>query len=862
MFRRRRQEENDIAEELRAHLEIEIAQLMAAGATREQAELEARRKFGSPALVMEVSLDARRFVWLERLWQDVRYAAGILRRSPGFTAAVAFSLALGIGASTAVFSIADTVYLRPLPYSHPEQLAFVGIHFPYMAAEIMPSPDYVAWRRDDQSFQQMAATQGAYTMLLSGGDPMEVHVARVSANFLSTFAIAPALGRDFLPSDELPDGALEVLLTDRFWREHFQGRRDIAGRPMILDGQGYTVAGILPARFVFPMDVKVDALTTLHISPNASHRDRTMAALSVYGRLKPGVSLARAQANVETLLRTTSADFPRMFRTGTRPVVQSLQRHRVGNPGLVIRLLIGAVACLLLIACANVANLLLSRWSARSRELAVRAAIGATRGRLVRQLFTETALVTSLGCLLGLVLVAAALRAFVHFSAGELPRLAEVALDGRVLALALAVSVLTSIVFSALPVLRAGRMDIQTVLQQAGRRSVTGGHRMLRRGLVAVEVALSVILLSGAGLLLQSLWRLQRDHLGFLPEHAITITIPAGRVSISATERAALANEILEAVRQIPGTEAGAVTQCTPLYSEAGTRVFARSDRPRYGIGDNIAICGVGPDYFRAAGTRLIEGRAPAPEDYLHPGTVAVLNEAAVRTYFPGENPLGKQILDPENWKTVIGVVADTRNHGLGQPAFPQVFVNDTSPGSGPFGLMFLARTVADEAALASEVRGELRAHHPGTLAKIESLDQVISEATASPRFNSLLLASFAAVALLMAVVGVYGVLAFSVTERTREIGIRMALGASPGSVLASVLREGMLLTAIGSAAGFGAAMLLTKFLKSLLYGVAPRDPATMAFAIAVLCVTALTASALPARRAASVDPLEALRCE
>jgi len=863
MWRRRRREEQDIADELRAHLDIEIAQLMAQGATREQAGLEARRKFGSPALVMEVSLDARPFTWLDRLWQDLRYAAGILRRSPGFTAAVVLSLGLGIGASTAVFSIADTVYLRPLPYPDSQQLAWVAIHFPYMSMELTPSPDYVAWRRDNRAFQQLAAARvnGANVMVLGGSDPIEIHVAGVSANFLAAFGIAPALGRDFSPDEELPAGPRSVLLTDRFWRQRYGSRRDAIGRTAVLDGEGYTIAGVLPARFVFPMDVKVDALTTLRISPAASHRDRNMAALAVYGRVKPGVPLAQARAEVATLLQTSGADFPAMFRAGTKPVVETLQYHRVGNPGLVLRILIGAVACLLLIACANVANLLLARWSARSRELAVRAAIGATRGRLARQLFTETALLTALGCAVGMLLVAAALRGFVHFSAGELPRLDEVAVDGRVLGIALAVSVLTSIIFSGLPLLRAGRVDIQTVLQQTGRRGVTGGHRLLRRAFVAAEVGLSVILLSGAALLLQSLWHLQRDRLGFLPEHAIAITIPMGRARMPAAERAALEDEVLANIQRVPETQAAAATQCTPLTTGLGTGTFSRADRPRPPIlhGYDIALCSIGPDYFRAAGGRVVEGRTFAADDYLHPGTLALLNEAAVRAYFPGESPLGKQIGGDAHggWKTVVGVVADSRNHGLGEPPFPQMFLNSVPPD-----LMFLVRSVADERMLESEIRGSLGARHAGVLVTMQSLDDAIGEATASPRFNGVLLTSFAAVALLMAVVGVYGVLAFSVSERTQEIGIRMALGAPPLSVLVQIIREGMLLAGVGIAAGVSAAMLLTGFLKSMLYGVTPRDPVTMVLVVIGLGAAAALASALPARRASSVDPMAALRCE
>jgi putative ABC transport system permease protein len=865
----RRRYEADLQEEFRAHLEIEIAQLMESGLTRERAETEARRRFGNQALIGEVTRATRRLHRLERVWQDVRYAARVLGRSPGFTAATVLSLALGIGASTAVFSIADTVYLRPLPYSHPEQLVWVGIRFPSLAIpwDVVLSPDYVAWRRDNRVFLQLAATQanGSNIMLRGGPEPIEVHVARVSYNFLSTFAIAPALGRDFLPQEELPGGSKAVLLTGRFWRDEYGSRREAVGSTISLDGQTYTIAGVLPASFVFPMDVKVDLLTTLPVSP-ATHHDRSMATWAVFGRLKPGVTLAQAKTDVERLFAASQADAPNLFRSDNRRVVQPLQQHRTGDSRMLLLVLMGAVACLLLIACANVANLLLARWSARSRELAVRAAIGATRGRLVRQLFTETALLTAGGWLAGVALVAAALRAFVHFAAGELPRLEEVTVDGRVLGIATAVSALTALVFSGLPVLRAGRIDIQTVLQQAGRRGLAGGHRLLRRGLVAAEVALSVVLLSGAALMLQTLWHMQNDHLGFQPEHSVTVSIPLRTLKLPTAAQETLAADLLSYLQRIPGTQAAAIAQCTPLTGGPTLGTFSRSDRPLpepFHRGDNITICGAGPGYFQAAGMRLTEGRAFTPDDFHRPGTAALINEAAAKTYFPGENPLGRQIGGQlGQWKTVVGVVADSKNHGLNQPAIPEMFVNDIAPRSAASDLQFLVRTLAEPRGMAANLHAELRAHHPGLFSKVQSLDEAIGKMTAGPRFNSLLLSSFAAIAFLMAVVGIYGVLAFLVTERTQEIGIRMALGASQPSVVAWVVREGALLAAAGSIAGTGGAWLLTRYLKTLLYGIGERDPATFALVVVGLGLAAVAASLLPARRAAAVDPMTALRQE
>ena len=865
-FFNRQATDADFEEELQAHLEIETKQLIDRGLTHEHAEMEARRLFGNRALVMEASREVRGYGDLARFWQDLRYAARLLRRGPAFTVAAVLSLALGIGATTAVFSIADTVFLRPLPYADAGQLAWVAIRFPSIGAEFIPSPDYVAWRRDNQVFQELAATRANFDsiMLLGGSDPVEVAAGRVSANFLNAFSVTPAFGRTFKAEEELPNGPKAVLLTSQFWRDHFHGRRDVLGSVIPLDGQPYTIVGILPQSFVYPVDVKIDLLTTLPVSPTASHRDRSMSTWAVFGRLKHGVKLAQVRANLDTLFAASKADAPQMFRADNSVVLQPLREHRAGNVRVLLFILMGAAGCLLAIACANVANLLLARWSARSRELAVRAAIGAGRGRLARQLFTETALLIAASTAVAMIFVAAALRGFVHFAAAELPRLSEVTADVRVFGIALLVSLATVLIFGALPALRAGRVDIQSVLQRAGRGGAPGGHRIMRRALVAVEVALSVVLLSGATLLFETLWHMQNDHLGFRPEHLLTVSIPLRGSSFDGAAREALASDVLTDLRRIPGTEAATVAHCTPLYGGDRWITFSRSDRPlpeAFHRGDGIGVCGVGPDYLKAAGTRLARGRFLTDDDFQHPDTIAVINEAAARAYFPGESPLGKQILGGRvgPWKTVVGVVTDTKNQGLNQPATPEAFVNDTGPGS-TVDLLFLVRTLAGEGALARALREDLRGQHPGLFTKIETLDEAIGQLTASPRFNTVLLSTFAAVAFLIAIVGVYSVLAFSVTQRSAEIGIRMALGASPRAVLALVMKEGAVVVTAGALAGVAGALVLTRYLTTLLYGVAATDPGTYLAVVTGLGLAASAASFLPARRAAVLDPVVALR--
>ena len=855
--------EADLEAEFEAHLAIETKQLMERGMPREQAETEARRLFGSQALIMEDTRAVRGFGAFERFRQDLRYAARVLRRSPAFTVAAVGSLALGIGATTAVFSIADTIFLRPLPYAGAGQLVWVAIRFPSMGGEFVPSPDYVAWRRDNRVFQHLAATQASFSnvMLLGGSDPTEVHAGRVSANFLAAFAIAPAIGRTFRAEEELPNGPKAALLTYQFWRDHFHSRPDVLGSVITFDGQPYTIAGILPQSFVYPVDVKVDLLTTLPVSPTASHRDRSMSTWAVFGRLKPGVTMAQARADLETLLAASKADAPQMFRDDNSIVVQPLQEHRAGNVRTLLLILMGAAGCLLAIACANVANLLLARWSARARELAVRAAIGAGRGRLARQLFTEVALLIAAGTAVGLIFVEASLRGFVHFAAGELPRLSEVGVNFRVFGIALLVSLGTSVLFGGLPAMRAGRVDLQSVLQRAT-RGAAGGPRSMRRVFVAVEVALSVVLLSGAALLFETLWHMQNDRLGFRPEHVLTVSIPLRGTGYEGPAREALASDVLADLRRMPGNEAAALTQCSPLTGGSVWIAFSRSDRPlpeAFHRGDGIGVCGTDEDYLKAAGARLVQGRFFAADDLHHPGTIAVINETAARAYFPGESPLGIRILGARSaeWKTVVGVFADSKNQGLNHPAISEAWINDTSPASTA-DLLFLVRALAGEGAIARA----LRANHPGLFIKVQTLEAAMGEMTASPRFNTVLLSTFAAVAFLMAIVGVYGVLAFSVTQRSAEIGIRMALGATPGRVLALVMKEGAGTVAAGALAGVAGALLLTRYLATLLYGVTASDPATYVVVVMGLAIAASAASLLPARRAATLDPAIALRHE
>ncbi len=870
MFRRlfrKRSRAHHIDEEFEAHLALESQLLQERGLSREEAELHARRSFGNKSLAMEQTREAWIWMWLDRLLQDLRYAGRTLLHAPVFTAAAVLSLALGIGAGTAVYSIADTIFLRPLPYSNSEQLLWVTVRFPKRDLEFVGSPDYVAWRRDNHVFQELAATQamGGQTMLLNGENAAEVYDVRVSANFLETLGIRPEFGSDFLPADELPNSPRTILLSDRLWNQRFHRDSNIVGKIIRLNGDLYTVRGILPASFEFPSDAKVDVLTTLPVSPTLSYNDRSVAVWIVYGRLKPGVSIARARADLEPLFERSKAGMPSLFRSGTRLVLEPLQQHRIGNARTLLFLLIGAVTCLLLIACANVSNLLLARWSARSGELAIRAAIGAGRARIARQLLTEAALLTLLGCIMGTLLAFGVLRGFAHYAGNELPRMGEIGLNARVFAIGLFVSVLATLIFGGLPAMRAGRLDIQAALLQSERFGLAAGYRFAKRALVTGEVALCLILLCGGALLLQTLWHLRNDHLGFEPEHILTVSIPLKGTKLERADRNALVTDLLHFTRRIAGTEEAAQTECTPLSTGPISATFSRSDRPlpeAFHPGDGIDLCGVGAEYASAAGLRIVRGRFFSETDFHHLNTLAVINETAARAFFPGEDPIGKQILGNrrrEEWKTVVGIVSDSKNIGLDAPPAPQAFLNGPVYPEATES-QFIVRSMGDQQALESDVLAKLHAIDSGLTATFQSLDEVIGSMSAGPRFNATLVASFAVIALMMAVVGVYGVLAYTVAQRTQEIGIRIALGGEPRRIFRLILREGFGAVFIGIASGLAFVLVVARYLKAVLYGVSATDPITFVSVALGLMLAAAIAISIPARRAARVDPVIALR--
>ncbi|MDQ2840556.1 MAG: ABC transporter permease [Acidobacteriota bacterium] len=806
--------------------------------------------------------------WLERLVDDLHFGLRVLRKAPAFSAGAILSLALALGAGTAIFSIVDTVFLRPLPYPNPGALAWVAIRFPSYRAEFVPSPDYVAWRRHNRTFEDLAATRlsAETTSVLNGTEPAEGKFAHVSSNFPTTLGVSPVLGRSFNAEEELPNGPRATILTDNFWRKHFGARREAIGKPLRLDGTNYQIIGVLPRSFVFPLDLAVDGLVTLPVSPTASHHDQAMFTWVVIGRLKPGVTVASAKSNLDELFARSKVDEPRLFGADARVIVEPLQKHRIGDARLLLLVLAGAVSFLLLIACANVANLLLARWSSRSGELAVRAALGAPRRRLVRHLFIEGCLLAFIGSLLGFGLTAITLRGIVHFAGSEIPRLAEVHLDLRVFAIGALLSVLTALLFGGLPALFSGRADVGSALQHAANRRISKSYTVWRRALITLEVASSIVLLSGAALLGQTLWHLQSDNLGFTSEHVLTVSMALRGSKFERRSHQVLAEDTLRFVRRLPGTEAAAFTVCTPPAGAYMDVTFTREDRPLpapFHHGGSALVCPVGADYFKAVETPLLRGRFFSENDSTRPGTLAILNQAAVRAYLPDVDPFSIRVGGNRdgNWKQVVGIVADAKNQGLNLPPLPEIFTNDLDITNGNE-LTMVVRTAAAASAVEREILAHLHARDPTVYVSFAPLAERISQLTAGPRFNSVLLGSFAAIALALASLGIYALLAFMVTQRKQEIGIRMACGADRYGILNLFLREGVLLLTSGAIAGLPAALVLTRLIGRLLYHVTPTDLLTYSVILIVITAAALSAALIPARRAASLDPMVSLRHE
>jgi len=865
--------ERDLDDELRFHVEMRARDNMASGMPDGEAGYAARRAFGNLTLVREETREMWGFTWLERLAQDVRYGARTLAKNRGFTAVAVVALALGIGANTAIFSVVNTVLLRRLPYRDPDRLVWITQFIPAQGNTLVFDSDYLAWSRQNQVFEGMAAYDSPDFTLTGTGDPERLEAASVTSGFFSVVGVGPVLGRGFFAEEDRPGGPQVCVLSYELWRRRFGADRSILGQSITLDSKPYTVVGVMPAQFEFVSNfrpalyVPLDLHETAGVAPGEMHMFPRVIA-----RLKPGITIERAQSDLAVISRGLQAGYKGGYAkmmAGARPQLMSLHLRKVGSVRPALLILLGAVGFVLLIVCANVANLQLARAVTRKREMAIRTALGAGGWRLARQLLTECLLLSAFGGAAGVVLAAWGVSALRTLGPADIPHLADVRIDYRVLLFTALVSIATGMIFGLVPVVTAAKTDPNESLKEGASRLASGrGGRLLRGGLTIAEVALALVLLTGSGLLIRSFVRLTTIDPGFDAHRVLTarISLPQTQYSKPDQQRAFFQN-LLERLRALPGVTSADAVASLPLNGfmmASGFEVEGRLQRPEVNQGAAINIASSG--YFHTMGVPLVSGRAFTPQDTSDAPKVVILNQAFVRRFFPDESPIGKRIQtsameETKSWATVVGVIGDVRQTGLVSLPEPEILEPYLQVPYSDMAVVI--RTAGDPVNLVPALRSQVQSIDQNLpVFEVSTMDQYLAEEVAGRRFNMLLLGVFAGLALVLALVGIYGVTAYSVAQRTHEVGIRIALGASGREVLRLVLQRSMVLTLAGLAIGLAGALALTRFLASLLYGVRPTDLPTFVAVSLVLAVAALAASYIPASRATRVDPMVALRYE
>ncbi|CAN5880254.1 ABC transporter permease [soil metagenome] len=811
---------------------------------------------------------------MDTLLQDIRYAARRLLKSPGFTLVAVLTLALGIGANSAIFSVVNAVLLRSLPFAEPEQLVVFGTtkRGEEPRAGSMSPPDYMSLREHNRSFSDVSAFSYGGATLTGMDEPERIEAAWVSAGFFELFGAAPVLGRTIAPEEVQPGNTTVAVLSYAMWQQPFGGDPDVIGRTITLNGVTRTIIGVAPRGFDFPQKRALWVpLTHNEFFSSETAVNRRAQYLNVAGRLRPGVSVEQAAAEVRSLAAQLEQQFP---ETNTNVTLATLPLHEVmvGEVRTPLLVLLGAVGLVLLIACANVANLLLARAAAREGEIAVRAALGAGRGRLVRQLLTESVLLGLIGGALGLLLAYWGTTLLSALRLEGIPRLDEIGLDGAVVGFTLVVALLTGAIFGLIPALQATRTDLTSTLREGGRGAlggVRGSHA--RSMLVVSEMALAVMLLIGAGLLIRSFLQLQQVDPGFRTEQALAFDLELPSQSYSeGPQQAEFFRALIERLQPLPGVQAVSAVNILPMANDRFIINFDVEGRDEAPPGERpvLEVRVATPDYFRTMGIPLRRGRAFGDADRADAPPVVVINEMAARRYFPDEDAIGQRIRlgwgpgdDRFAGGEVVGVVADVRQVGPSEDYVPEIYLPYTQvPVSD---MSVIVRTAGDPLALAGVLRSQVRELDPNLpLSNLRTLDQLVAQSVAQPRFYMLLLTVFAAVALALAAIGIFGVMSYSVAQRTREIGIRVALGAEPQRVLQLVVGRALRLALLGVAVGLLGALALTRLLESLLFGVSTTDPLTFVAVAVLLAAVALLASYLPARRASGVDPIVALRAE
>jgi len=811
---------------------------------------------------------------MQTLWQDLKFALRLLRKNPGFTVVAILTLALGIGANTAIFSVVNTVLLQPLPYKDSGRIINVsGLELRTHASGAFVSyTKFTQILEHNKTLESVAAFYARTFSLVTDREPEAVNGARASMDFFRVLAISPARGRTFLPEEEQPGGPDVAVISEGFWHSHFAGDSTALGKTLVLDGKNATIVGILPASFHFPLqypepDVwlprpsEIPQLTADQVRSGAGYLD-------VIARLRPGETLARAQAEFDTINASYKQQFGSYVdATKFGLLAQSLEDSFVGalRPSLLV--LLAAVGFVLLIACANVANLLLARATAREREIAVRKALGASSGRLVRQLLSESVLLSLCGGALGILFAAALLPVLRSVSPGAVPRLNDVRIDGIVLIFSLVLCLITGTAFGLIPALQTSKRDLHATLKEGGRGSSEGRSRgRFRALLVVAEIGVALVLMTGAGLLIQSFSRLMHVNPGFSPRNlmAFPLTLPPSRYAKPELQ-AQFYRQVLEHVRAMPEVQAAGVTSYLPLSGAARYVFVCPEGRVCEGVGKDptSAARQVSAGYFETVRTPVLSGRTFSEQDIAGGAPVAVINETAAKHFFPGQNPIGKHIANSRDMvqREIVGVVGDVKFNGLDAAKTEEMYIPMAQvPWSTA---TLLVRSEANSKALVTAVRGKIAEVDPTLpLSGISSMEEVIGNSVAQPKLTMQFVGVFAGFALLLAVVGIYGVMAYTVSARSQEMGIRVALGARPVDILRLVVGQGMRMTLIGLILGVTISLALTRLLASLLYGVQATDPLVFSAAALVLAAAAFVACYLPARRATRVDPIVVLRYE
>ena len=863
--------EADADDELDFHMSMRVEELVRRGVPEAEARTRAGREFGDVERVRSQlrSLGHRRrrreerARWRESLSQDLRFALRTLRKNPVFSATAIITLGLGIGANSAIFSVVDGVLLRSLPFAEPDRLVRISTAYPNGRSYALSPPDFTSLRDDSRALAGAAAFAATTVTVLDSGEPHEVEAARVTEGYFGLLGVSPQAGRTFRVEEHRSGGGRAVVLGHEFWRRELGGDRAAIGRMLRLDGETYNVAGVLPTGFAYPPGAEV-YLPIEHDETfdGTTARGRREEWLRMVGRMAPGASMAGLEAELRTLGSRLQREFPETNENLSFAAV-GLHESVVGPVREPLLILLGAVGLVLLIACANVAHLLLARSGSRESELAVRTALGAGRGRVLRQLLTENVTLGLAGGALGLLLAYWGTRALVAARPESIPRLDEIGIDAGVVAFTLGMSLATGVVFGIIAALQR-RSERPAALLRSGGRDTSGGRRggAMRSGLIVAETALSVMLLIGAGLLGRSFLELTAVDPGFDQERAIAVrvSLPA-TVYEDAASRRSFFSRLRERLRSIPGVTAVGGASALPLAGGGDVLAFSIEGRER--SPDQvweIRSLSVTPGYFEAMGIPLRRGRLLTEQDRVEAPSVIVINQAAADRWFEGEDPVGRRLLIGEPWE-IVGVVDDVKQYGLARGTNPEIYVPHEQWSVEA--LHMVVRTSGDPLSLGGPIRSEIHALDPELPAdRLTTLASIVDESVAQPRFYAILLAIFAVAALLLAGVGLFGVVSYSVSRRTRDIGLRIALGARPEQVLKLVVGRALLLVAGGLGIGALGALVLTRVLRSQLFGVSAGDPLTYGAVAAALAAVALVASYLPARSATRVDPMIALRGE